>query len=203
MTISPATDDQEPVVDDMVLVDLARQGDTKAYDQLVLRHSQKLHSMLIQMMGNEEDAYDVAQDAFMKAYHSLRYFNGRSAFYTWLYSIASNQGRNYLRKRKRSQTYSFQDDTFGDTQDYDSRLTDHSIDADPKRRLQIRELRKQLTDAMSKLSQKHQEVVRLYDIQGMSYSDISALLKISEGTLRSRLHYAHKQLQASLSDLLE
>ncbi len=186
--------------DDTVLVDLSRNGDTQAYDTLVRRHSRRLHSMLCQMTGNESDAYDIAQDAFIKAYHSLRYFSGRSAFYTWLYSIAANEGRSFLRKKKRENSYSINNDEHGDALEKDARLADNSITADPERLAHIKDLKAKLIRALDTLSFKHREVVNLYDIQGLSYGEIAKLLNISEGTLRSRLHYAHKQLQGLLSD---
>ena len=187
-------------LDDAELVDLTRNGKTRAYDELVRRHSRKLHAMLYQMIGSEADAYDIAQESFLKAYNSLHYFNGKSTFYTWLYSIAANQARNFLRRRKRENSYSIDNDEHGDALEKDVRLADTSITSDPARQAYISDLKAKLGQALDSLSEKHREVVTLFDIQGMSYAEIAAILHISEGTLRSRLHYAHKQLQGMLSD---
>ncbi len=201
MNTQPPANTPDPP--DTELVESARNGDTRAYDELVRRHSRKLHAMLYQMTGSEADAYDITQEAFIKAYHSLRYFSGKSAFYTWLYSIAANQGRNYLRKKKRENSYSIDNDEHGDALEKDARLADSSLTSDPERQAHLRDLKAKLTKALDSLSFKHREVVNLYDIQGLSYSEIAQLLDISEGTLRSRLHYAHQQLQGMLADEME
>lgn len=182
------------------LIQLTLQGKTRAYDELVRRHSRRLHSMIMQMVRSEADAYDIAQESFLKAYRSLRYFNGQSAFYTWLYTIAANQARNFLRKRKRERTFSIDNDSKGDQLEKNPELTDQRIEGDPLRRARVGELRVRLKKAIDRLSPNHREVVTLCDIMGLSYPEISQILHISEGTLRSRLHYAHKELQGLLAD---
>lgn len=174
-------------LEDTELVARAREGDSRAFDELVIRHSRKLHATLYQMTDNYDDAYDIAQEAFSKAYRALRYFNGQSAFYTWLHSIAVNHARNFLKKRNRRMTYSLADETDG---------------ADPERRTHLNELQLKINEALKKLSTKHREVVVLHDVKGLNHTEISALLGISEGTLRSRLHYAHKELQGLLAEYL-
>ena len=189
-----------PELPDEELIKQTLDGQTKAFDELVRRHSRKLHVMLYQMLGSEADAYDVAQESFLKAYHSLRYFNGQSAFYTWLYTIAANNARNFIRKRKRERTECIDDDENGNQHEKNDELADTSKEADPVRGAYIKDLRRKLRRAISQLSPSHQEVVTLCDIAGMSYPEIAKILNISEGTLRSRLHYAHKQLQGLLAD---
>lgn len=175
-------------------------GQTRAYDELIRRHSRKLNAMLVQMLNSEADAYDVAQESFLKAFHSLRYFKGNSSFYTWLYTIALNNARNYMRKRKRERSYSLDNDEKGNPLEKDADLADANLESDPIRKAQINDLRGKLARAISQLSPAHQEVVNLCDIQGLSYPQIAKLINISEGTLRSRLHYAHRQLQGLLAD---
>ncbi|MFI3243276.1 MAG: sigma-70 family RNA polymerase sigma factor [Akkermansia sp.] len=184
---------------DATLVEETVAGQTRSFDELIRRHSRKLHAMLLQMLGNDSDAYDVAQEAFLKAFHSLRYFHGRSAFYTWLYAIAANQARNLLRKRKREKLYSLDNDDKGDAYEKDHRLADTSIDGDPVRTAQVKDLKTKLYEAIESLSPAHREAVALIDIQHMSYSEAAAILKVSEGTVRSRIFYAHKQLQGLLA----
>ncbi len=189
-----------PDIPDELLIKQTLAGETRAFDQLVRRHSRKLHAMLMQMVGSEADAYDIAQEAFLKAFRSLRYFHGQSAFYTWLYSIAANQARNFLRKRKRENSFSLDNDEKGDPMEKSNELADNNRISDPIRQANISDLKKKLESAINELSPAHREVVTLCDIQGMSYTEISELLNISEGTLRSRLHYAHRQLQGMLAD---
>lgn len=189
-------------MEDELLIQKTLEGQTRAFDELVRRHSRKLNAMLIAMLNNEADAYDVAQTSFLKAFHSLRYFKGQSSFYTWLYSIALNQARNFLRKRKRERdnSYSLDNDENGDPLEKNTDLSDTNRASDPVRQANIAELRKKLQRAISQLSPAHQEVINLCDIQGLSYPEISKIINISEGTLRSRLHYARRQLQGLLAE---
>lgn len=173
-------------------------GKTRAYDELVRRHSRKLHGMLLQMLNSDADAYDVAQDSFLKAFHSLRYFKGDSAFFTWLYSIAMNQARNFLRKKRRERAYSLDDDEKGNPLEKDGELADTAMEGDPIRRANVADLRRKLEAAIAQLSPAHQEIINLCDIQGLSHAEIAQRINISEGTIRSRLHYAHQQLQGLL-----
>ncbi len=191
-----------PELEDELLIQKTLDGQTRAFDELVRRHSRKLNAMLIAMLNNEADAYDVAQTSFLKAFHSLRYFKGQSSFYTWLYSIALNQARNFLRKRKRERdnSYSLDNDENGDPLEKNVDLSDTNRAADPVRQANIAELRQKLQRAISQLSPAHQEVINLCDIQGLSYPEISKIINISEGTLRSRLHYARRQLQGLLAE---
>lgn len=195
------TDAPETEPSDEELIRSTLAGKTRAFDVLVRRHSRKLTAMLIQVLNSEADAYDVAQEAFIKAFHSLRYFKGDSAFYTWLYTIALNQARNFMRKRKREGNgFSIDNDENGDPLEKDSELADKGREADPIRNTQNAELRKKIARAISQLSPAHQEVVTLADIQGLSFPEISKMTNVTEGTLRSRLHYAHKQLQSLLAE---
>lgn len=183
------------------LIKLTLEGTTRAFDELVRRHSRRLHAMLVKMVNSDADAYDIAQESFMKAYQSLRYFNGKSAFYTWLHTIAANQARNFIRKRKKfSNTYSINNDVNGDPLEKNAELRDTAREADPIRGSNIKDLKKRLAYALDQLSPAHREVVMLCDIAEMSYSDIANMLNVSEGTLRSRLHYAHRHLQSLLQD---
>lgn len=186
---------------DEELIERTLGGKTRAFDELIRRHSRKLTGTLVKMLNSEADAYDVAQESFLKAFHSLRYFKGNSSFYTWLYSIALNQARNFLRKRKRERnSYSIDDAENGDPLEKHEELADKGAESDPVRRAQNADLRKKLAAAIAQLSPAHQEVINLCDIQGLSYPEIAKIINISEGTLRSRLHYAHKQLQGLLAD---
>ena len=185
---------------DEELISCTLEGKTRAFDELVRRHSRKLHGMLLQMLNSEADAYDVAQESFLKAFHSLRYFKGQSSFYTWLYSIALNQGRNFLRKKKREHAYSLDDDEKGNPLEKDGELADKALVADPARNAHITDLRRKLEQAIARLSPAHQEIVNLCDIQGLSHAEVAERINISEGTIRSRLHYAHRQLQGILAE---
>jgi RNA polymerase sigma factor (sigma-70 family) len=184
---------------DRELVDRAREGDTRAFDALVVKYSPKLYGLVYNMTSHREDAHDLLQDIFAKAYRSLRRFGGRSTFYTWIYSIAVNMTLNFLKKRRRRSGLSLNDVDSGI--ENDPAMIDLDVAANPERQSGIHELQKRLNEAMMALSEDHRAVVTMFDVQGMPHAEIARILKVSEGTVRSRLHYAHLQLQSLLQDL--
>ena len=190
----PATDRE----DDARLVDRARSGDTAAFDALVVKYSPRLYGLIYHMTSNRDDANDLLQDALGRAWRSLGKFRGQSAFYTWLYAIATNLTLNYLKKRSRRQHMSLDDIDCGIANDEEFiALTSTS---DPHRETRLRELQRRLNEAMQQLSPDHRAVVTMFDIQGLPHSEISRVLGVNEGTVRSRLHYAHRMLQSLLAD---
>lgn len=193
---APLTDRQE----DLLLVERARAGDNAAFDALVKKYSQRLYALVYHMTANREDANDLLQDIFARAHRNLNGFRGQSGFYTWIYSIAVNLTLNFLKRRNRRQTLSLDDVDSGIEQDREFQKL--VATSDPVRETGLRELQVKLNEALMKLSEDHRAVVTMFDIQGLPHAEISAILGVSEGTVRSRLHYAHKQLQAWLSDYL-
>jgi len=183
---------------DADLVARAKDGDTAAFDELVVKHTQKLYGLVYNMTSNHEDTHDLLQDIFAKAYRSLKRFRGKSSFYTWIYSISVNMTLNFLKKRKRRQAMSLDDVDSGIHNDKD--FIEMTSKVDTIREVSIGELQKRLNEAMMKLSDDHRAVVTMYDIQGMPHKEISKILGVSEGTVRSRLFYAHRQLQNFLGD---
>ena len=186
---------------DQDLVTRAKNGDTRAFDALILKYGDKLFGLVYSMTNHKEDTHDLLQEIFAKAYHSLPSFRGKSSFYTWIYQIATNRTLNFLKKRKNRVTSSIDDAESAAQQD--PAMIDSTSDANPERRANINELQKKLNDAMMALSEPHRMVVTLFDIQGMSHAEIAKVLGASEGTIRSRLHYAHLQLQSALQDTWE
>lgn len=185
---------------DRELVHRAQAGDTRAFDELVIKFSPRLYGMVYHMTSNKEDTHDLLQDIFAKAYRSLKRFRGKSSFYTWIYSIATNMTLNFLKKRKRRVAWSL-DDVDSNIQNDDA-MVDIGHAANPRHQSDVNELQKKLNEAMQTLSEDHRAVVTMFDIQGIPHADISKILKISEGTVRSRLFYAHKQLQGHLEEFI-
>jgi len=186
---------------DLELVERARSGETRAFDALVVKYSPKLFGLVYNMTSHKEDTHDLLQDIFAKAYSSLGRFGGRSTFYTWIYAIAVNMTLNFLKKRKRRSGLSLNDMESGIQND--PALVDLDPGANPEQQSRVHELQKRLNEAMQSLSEDHRAVVTMFDIQGLPHSEISKILRVSEGTVRSRLHYAHLQLQTHLQDLWE
>jgi RNA polymerase sigma factor (sigma-70 family) len=183
---------------DQELVDRARSGDTRAFDELVEKYTPKLYGLVYHMTSNREDANDVLQEVFAKAYRALKRFRGKSTFYTWIYSIATNMTLNFLKKRNRRRALSLDDVDLSIENDPD--FIEATSKSDPVREANISELQQRLNMAMQKLSEDHRAVVTMFDIQAMPHAQIAKILGISEGTVRSRLFYAHRQLQAYLED---
>lgn len=184
---------------DIDLVERARNGDTHAFDELVRKYTPKLYGLVYHMTSNRDDTNDLLQDVFAKAYRSLKRFRGKSSFYTWIYSIATNMTLNFLKKRNRRRTLSLDDVDL--TIENDPDYIEATSKSDPVREAGLSELQERLNVAMQQLSVDHRAVVTMFDIQGMPHAEISKILGVSEGTVRSRLFYAHRLLQSCLEDL--
>ena len=184
--------------EDADLVERAQNGDTAAFDELVIKHSPKLYGLVYHMTSNHEDTNDVLQDVFAKAYRSLKRFRGNSAFYTWIYSIAVNMTLNFLKKRNRQRKFSLDDIDSNIHNDKD--FIELTAGTTPDQEANLSELQQRLNEAMMQLSEDHRAVVTMFDIQGMPHAEISKILGVSEGTVRSRLFYAHRQLQTHLDE---
>jgi len=188
-------------LDDRALVRRAKSGDLAAYDELVRRYQERIYATLYHMTANHEDANDLAQEAFIKAYHSLRSFKGDSTFFTWLYRIAVNRTINFLKQRKHKTHLSLNDLDFNAEHDPD--VVALISDKTPRREAGLAELQEKLNAAMLQLSETHRLVVALHDVQGLSHEEISRIMDCNVGTVRSRLFYARQQLQSLLSDYLK
>jgi RNA polymerase sigma-70 factor (ECF subfamily) len=192
---SPAPADEE------ALVRRVRLGDLEAYDELVRRYQERIYATIYHMTSNHEDANDLAQESFIKAFQALKTFKGGSSFYTWLYRIAVNKTINFLKQRKNRVHMSLDDLDFNAEHDPD--LVAFVSDKTPRREAGLAELQEKLNAAMLKLSEPHRLVVVLHDVQGLSHDEIAKIMDCNIGTVRSRLFYARQQLQGYLSDYLK
>lgn len=184
--------------EDSQLVERAKHGDTRAFDALILKYGDRLFGLVYNMTRHKDDTYDLLQDIFAKAYHSLSSFKGNASFHTWLHQIAVNQTLNFIKKRNRRSGPSLDDE--GNLLENHDALVDQSQIANPEKSARTKDLQIKLNKALSQLSESHRTVVVMHDVQGMSHGEIAVILKVSEGTVRSRLHYAHLQLQSLLQD---
>jgi RNA polymerase sigma-70 factor (ECF subfamily) len=188
-------------VEEMELVKRARKGDLAAYDDLVRRYQERIYATVYHMTSNHEDANDLAQEAFIKAYQAIRSFKGGSSFYTWVYRIAVNKTINFLKQRKNRAHMSLDDLDFNAEHDPD--LVALISDKTPRREVGLAELQEKLNAAMQRLSEPHRLVVTLHDVQGLPHEEVAKIMDCNVGTVRSRLFYARQQLQAYLSDYLK
>jgi RNA polymerase sigma-70 factor (ECF subfamily) len=188
-------------VEEGELVRRARKGDLAAYDDLVRRYQERIYATIYHMTSNHEDANDLAQDTFIKAFHALKSFKGGSSFYTWVYRIAVNKTINFLKQRKHKAHLSLDDLDFNAEHDPD--LVALISDKTPRREAYLSELQQKLNEAMQKLSEPHRLAVTLHDVQGLSHEEIAEIMDCNIGTVRSRLFYARQLLQAYLADQLK
>jgi len=187
--------------EEFALVRRAQRSDLAAYDELVRRYQERIYATIYHMTSNHEDANDLAQDTFIKAFQALKSFKGGSSFYTWIYRIAVNKTINFLKQRKNRTHMSLNDLDFNAEHDPD--LLALVSDKTPRRDAQLAELQQKLNEAMQKLSEPHRLVVTLHDVQGLAHEEIAQIMDCNVGTVRSRLFYARQQLQATLSDYLK
>jgi RNA polymerase sigma-70 factor (ECF subfamily) len=184
--------------EDVRLVAKARARDVQAYSELVRRYQKKIYALVYNMTSSREDAEDMVQDVFVKAYSSLENFHGDSSFYTWVYRIAVNRTINFLKKRSRRATDSLDD--VDRAIERDPAFVELSAKGSPFRDMTITELKQKLNKAIATLSEKHRAVVVMHDIEGIPHDEIAKVLGCSEGTVRSRLFYARQSLQAELGE---
>ena len=180
---------------DWELVQRCQAGETGAFQELVSRYHQKIYIVIVGLLGNREDALEVAQEAFFRAYRKIKGFQGGSSFYTWLYRIAVNIAIDSQRRQKRNPL------DFRETMDglFEEQ---NEFAKDPFSDVHDRELREKLVAAINDLTPEHKAVIILRTVEGLSYKDIGEILGCSEGTVMSRLHYARKKLQEKLSAFL-
>lgn len=182
---------------DSLIVKQVQAGDVAAFDRLILKYRERLYGVIYHMTSNREDASDLTQDAFIKAFQAINRFQGQSSFFTWLYRIAINATLSHLRKNRFKSFLSL--DTVNSeepvSQELISALTDKTgADRDAF----VHELQEKLNEAMQKLSIKHRTVITLFEIDGLSHQEIADVMDCSVGTVRSRLHYAKQLLQAEM-----
>ncbi len=184
-------------IPDQILVQRVRAGDRGAYRELFQRYYQKIFALAFSVVRSREDAEDVTQDAFVKAYTSLAEFKGDSAFYTWLYRIAYNVAIDLTRKvsRRGGPAKEFQE-----TDDYDGQEQVAAIDG-PHQELYRKQQMGLINRALQTLTEEHRATIVLRELDGLSYEEIADSTGVSVGTVMSRLFYARKKLKIALSEI--
>jgi len=187
---------------DTALVARVQAGEVECFETLILKYRERIWGVIYHMTSNREDASDLAQDTFIKAFQSINRFQGQSAFFTWLYRIAVNTTLNHLQKAKLRRFFSLE--KIRDEEPVTAlmnQLADPGNASD--RAACLSELQQKLNEAMQKLSINHRTVITLFEIDGLSHEEIAEVVGCSIGTVRSRLHYAKQQLQAELQTYLK
>ena len=183
---------------DWELVQRTRAGDRDAFRELVERYQRKIAALALGMLHNREDALDIVQETFTKAYQSLDRFKGDAAFYTWVYRIAYNLCVDQQRRAAKEPLL---------TLDEDARPGRPLPGGDPHpdqpfASARDAEIARRVREAIRDLTPDHRAVILLRELEGLSYEEISQVLECPKGTVMSRLHYARRQLQRRLRELL-
>ena len=175
---------------DEILVERARAHDPEAREELFQRYRNDGYRVAFRLLGNEQDALDVVQEALLKAFSRLAEFDGRSGFRCWFLRITTNTALDWGRRRKRRPTHSLGEST--------AFLTEAASDDDPARRLYMQDLRRALDRALARLSPKIRTTFVLFAELGMSYKEIAETEEVAIGTVMSRINAARKKLQETL-----
>jgi len=184
--------------DEAILIERCRAGDLAAFEPLVEKYRQRVYRLAYNVLRDPDEAWDVAQDAFIRAFQALPSFRGDSAFYTWLFRIVMNVARD------RARQHAARGRAFGtervDEEDWDRVLVDQTTSPDAHA-TQVEE-RDRITRALATLSEPHRAIIMLSDLEGLSYREIAEVLNIPMGTVMSRLHNARRRLRDALGPLL-
>jgi RNA polymerase sigma-70 factor (ECF subfamily) len=184
--------------DDQALVGAARQGDTRAFEELVARHRDKIYARAFSMLRNEQEAIDLSQEAWVKGWQRLNQFQGESSFGTWMTRIVINLCLDELRRQKRQRTDSMEaiEEESGGVE-----RQMPILEINPTAGLERTELRQRIDRALGQLSHEHRTVLVLHEFEEMEYKQIAKTMECSIGTVMSRLFYARRKLAALLADL--
>jgi RNA polymerase sigma-70 factor (ECF subfamily) len=184
--------------DDQTLVKSAQKGDTSAFQELVNRHKDKIYGRAFSMLRNEENALDVSQEAWIKAWQRLYQFHGNASFVTWMTRITINLCLDFLRKKKRRQIDSFEQIN-EESGGVERQLP--PVIVNPTAGLERAELREKIDLALEKLSYEHRTVMVLHEFEEMEYKQIAKHMECSIGTVMSRLFYARRKMAVLLTGL--
>jgi RNA polymerase sigma-70 factor (ECF subfamily) len=184
--------------EDMALVRFAQQGEMQAFEELVARYRDKIYARAFSMMRSEDDAIDLSQEAWIKAWQRLKQFQGDSSFGTWMTRVVINLCLDQLRKQKRHRVESLEamNEESGGVERQMPVVT-----VNPTEGLERQELRARIDKALGQLSQEHRTVLILHEFEEMEYKEIARKMECSIGTVMSRLFYARRRLAALLANL--
>ncbi len=204
ITKKEAADPKREAKVDFELVRRCQTGDEAAFGELVKRYQRRVFAIALGMVKNPEDAMDIAQDAFIKVHRYLGNFQGTSSFYTWLYRIVVNLCIDHLRRTGKRINVDFDEKI-----DHRHHMAEGSnvlgkrLDTNPSKMLGRKELAGRIQEAVNALPPYHRAVIVMREIEGLSYAEMAKAMKVSKGTIMSRLHHARQKLQRELSEYLE
>jgi RNA polymerase sigma-70 factor (ECF subfamily) len=182
--------------DEAELIERARKGDTGAFGILVERYQRRVVGVAMAVVHSQEDALELAQESFVRAFENLDKFESRSSFSTWLYRIAANIAIDFRRRERRHPTMR------GEEAETEIQKLPSNV-GDSFKQAQRGEMSRRIKDALDQLTPEHRAAILLREVEGLSYDEISEVLQCPRGTVMSRLHYARNHLREILKDLAE
>ncbi len=185
--------------EDRELIERAQKGDRGAFRSLVERHQRRAFAIALGLVRDENDAREVVQEAFLRVYRGIDAFHGGSSFFTWLYRIVTNLSIDLMRKPSRRET-SLDTQNAALVDESDIPLLARVDGADPLDVVRRREIRERIQQALDDLPPYHRGVILMREVQGMSYEEMAKAMKVSKGTIMSRLFHARQKLQRALTD---
>ena len=185
---------------DAELVKRVQNGDSKAFDVLVIKYQQRVINLITRFVSDYSECQDIAQEAFMKAYKGLHNFRGDSQFYTWLYRISANSAKNYLASKSRKVPAQGIDAQDAEFHDGESRLKDRET---PESLMLTKEIEKTVFASIDALPEDLKMAIRFREMEGMSYDEIAQIMDCPIGTVRSRIFRAREAIDAELRPLIE
>jgi len=184
-----------------LLLDRSKSGDVAAFEQLIEGYQRKIFNIALRIVGNYDDAGDLAQEVLIRIYKSIRNFKEQSSFSTWVYRITTNVCLDEIRKRKNRKVISLDEELKFDDGEMSRQIaSDDPLPEDTAERSELREI---VNNAINSLSEEHRVVIILRDIQGFSYEEIAEMVKCPEGTIKSRINRARQALRNILQEKRE
>lgn len=189
--------------EDYKFVSLCKKGDVDAFEVLVKKHQKKMLNIAYRMIGSYEEACEIVQDSFVSGYKAIRDFEGKAKFSTWLYTIVMNLSKNRLKQLK-TQLYHEQVSIDDPVLTDDGNIKAESVSNEPSilEQLEKKEFQQKVQGCINSLDDEFKDVLILRDIQGFSYDEISKMLKIAEGTVKSRLFRSREALKICLKKVI-
>jgi RNA polymerase sigma factor, sigma-70 family len=182
------------------LLKRALKGDGDAFGDLIRKYENFVYNTVYHAIGNRDDAFDVSQEVFIKAYRALKNFRGDCKFSTWLYKIAMNASKDYIRDKSKHRTVSLSDWTDDDISMKPPEIIEEAVTANPEESYERDEQRDAVRKAIANLSEDHRNVIVLRDIEGYSYEEIAEMLDIEVGTVKSRINRARNAVKENLKE---
>jgi len=182
------------------LLKRALKGDGDAFGDLIRKYENFVYNTVYHAIGNRDDAFDVSQEVFIKAYRALKNFRGDCKFSTWLYKIAMNASKDYIRDKSKHRTVSLSDWTDDDISMKPPEIIEEAVTANPEESYERDEQRDAVRKAIANLSEDHRNVIVLRDIEGYSYEEIAEMLDIEAGTVKSRINRARNAVKENLKE---